>query len=240
MVDGGKELLDIALQHIAMAAGEVLAAVQRPMGAFAHAVGVGVVDEAALEERLHNIAERMVHHPITKGRGRNQPPLGFVDGEAGIGAGAIGFFGQFGLDLQQILRRIHLEACRRRAAALALAGLAPGPQQVFPIVDLRVEMAVDFAHCSSIPMSDDLPKSEIPSIALRTCLRWPLVRTGGCFNPLLMNKSVFARQRYSVTLSGPTLKRRDPESPARVSVPQAEIPRWRIAKRDVIPVTRSE
>ena len=78
----GKNWTHVALQHIAEAAGELLAAVQGAVGALAHPVGIAVVDEAALEDRLDDVAQGMVHHPVAKGRGADQPPLGLVDVEA--------------------------------------------------------------------------------------------------------------------------------------------------------------
>ena len=62
---------------------------QCPVGALAHPIGVGVFDEAALEGRLDQLAEGMMHHPIPKGRGRNQAALGLVDGEAVVRPGPI-------------------------------------------------------------------------------------------------------------------------------------------------------
>lgn len=48
VVNGRKELMDITLQYIGVAAGKVLGAVKRFVRAFAGPVGVGVVDKAAL------------------------------------------------------------------------------------------------------------------------------------------------------------------------------------------------
>ena len=79
MVDAGKELAHIALQDVAVAAGILLAAIQGAVRAFADPVGVAVVDEAALKERLDHVAQGVVHDPVAKGRGADQPPLGLVD-----------------------------------------------------------------------------------------------------------------------------------------------------------------
>ncbi len=44
VVDAGEKLAHIPLEHVAIAAGKLLAAIQGAMGAFADAVGVGVME----------------------------------------------------------------------------------------------------------------------------------------------------------------------------------------------------
>ncbi len=60
-VDGGKELVDVALQDIRIATGEVLAAVKRLVRALVLPAGVGVVDEAGLPDRVKHATERVMH-----------------------------------------------------------------------------------------------------------------------------------------------------------------------------------
>ena len=71
-------------------AGQTAAGGHRPVRALADAVGVAVGDEAALEERLDDVAQRVVDHPIAKGRGADLAPFRLVDGKVHVGAGAVG------------------------------------------------------------------------------------------------------------------------------------------------------
>ena len=64
-----KVLDDVQAQHVAIAPGELLQPVHRPMRALPHAIGVAVEDEATLERRLDHVAQRVMHHPIPKRRG---------------------------------------------------------------------------------------------------------------------------------------------------------------------------
>ena len=91
---------DMPVQHIAIAARKTLAAVQRPVAAFSHSIGIGMGYEAALEERLDEIAQRVVDHPVAEGRGRDQPAFGFVDIKTGIGTGMIRKGFKFNLELK--------------------------------------------------------------------------------------------------------------------------------------------
>jgi hypothetical protein len=54
--------------------------------AFTDAIGKAVGDEQALETRLDQVAQGVVHHTVTKGRGADGPPLGFVDDEVHVTA----------------------------------------------------------------------------------------------------------------------------------------------------------
>ncbi len=76
MIDAREKLPHVAGQHVTVLAGERLAAIQRPMRALADPVGVAVSDEAALESRLDDVAQRMMHHPVAERRSRNQALLG--------------------------------------------------------------------------------------------------------------------------------------------------------------------
>ena len=146
VVDGGEELLHVAREHVAVTAGELLAAVQRGVGALADAVGVAVVDEAALEDGFDHVAQGVVHHAVAEGRCADEAALGFVDEEAGVAAGPVAVLDQLRLDRQQVLAGVLLEGGGRPVAALAFARLAPGQQQVLPVVDLRIEVAIDLTH----------------------------------------------------------------------------------------------
>src|ERR1700685_2015135 len=85
-IDGREELDDVTSQDIAIAPGKKSTAIQCLMDALAAPVGIGIGNEAALIERFQNIHQRMMHHPIRKRRGGNDPWLGIGDGEAAIAA----------------------------------------------------------------------------------------------------------------------------------------------------------
>ena len=70
------KLANITGQGVAMAPRPTLAGVQGPVGALADPNGVGVVDKAALEGRLDQLAEGVVHHPVAERRSGDQPRLG--------------------------------------------------------------------------------------------------------------------------------------------------------------------
>ena len=75
--------------YVGILAGEFLGAVERGVRAFANAAGIRVVNEAALEDRLDDVAQCVVDHAIAEGRGRDQARLGIVDAEVEILAGPV-------------------------------------------------------------------------------------------------------------------------------------------------------
>ena len=76
MIDGREVAKNIGAQHMAVAVAELLVARHRAVRAFAFAVGKGIVDETALENRHHHGAQGIMHHAITKGRDRNDAAFG--------------------------------------------------------------------------------------------------------------------------------------------------------------------
>ncbi len=103
VIYAGEELAYITGEHIGIATGKVGAAVQGPMGALAHPVGVGIVDETAFKDGLDDLAESVVDDPVTEGRGGDEAALGLVDVEAMVRARAIGLGEQFILELNQVV-----------------------------------------------------------------------------------------------------------------------------------------
>ncbi len=75
MVDGGKELAHVQRQDVGVAAQVVRAAVEGAVRTLALAVGVGVVDEAALEERLDDVDQGVVYNAIAERGGGDQAAL---------------------------------------------------------------------------------------------------------------------------------------------------------------------
>ncbi len=109
-----------------MGSGQCLQPVHGAMGPLSVPVGVAVGNEAALEQRLHQVAQRMVDHPVGEGRGTDPPALRLGDLEVDIGVGPPASVEQFGLQRQQAVCRLVLEGRRSRCSPLAPRGLAPG------------------------------------------------------------------------------------------------------------------
>lgn len=72
MVQAGKELGHVALEHVTEPPGIGRGPLDRRMGALALPAGVGVVQEAPFEDRLDHPAERMVDDAVPKGRRADQ------------------------------------------------------------------------------------------------------------------------------------------------------------------------
>ena len=82
MVDGREKLADITLQHVRVAPGKFLRAIDCAVGALANPVGIAVMDEAPLPDRLDHLAQGMVDHPVSKRRSGDQAALRLMDVEA--------------------------------------------------------------------------------------------------------------------------------------------------------------
>ena len=67
--EGKEKKLRASLNSQHRSIGRLLAAIQRAMRALAGPVGVAVVNEAALEHRFDQVAQRVVHYPIAERRG---------------------------------------------------------------------------------------------------------------------------------------------------------------------------
>ena len=70
-------------------------AVKCLMSTLSNAVGIGVVNKLAFEERLDHIAQSVVCDTIAKRRSRDEAHLGVVDVEAVITAVAVDAAAQF-------------------------------------------------------------------------------------------------------------------------------------------------
>ena len=90
MVDAGKELAQIALQHIAVTPCKCLCSIQRAMRPLAYPVCITIMDEIAFKDRLDQVTQGMMHHAVAEGRRRDQTPLRLMDIKAAICAGLIG------------------------------------------------------------------------------------------------------------------------------------------------------
>ena len=118
----GKELLDVGLQDVAEAAGELLAAVHGGVRAFALATGVGIDNERPLENRLQHAGQGVVDDPIPV-RGRTDLPLlRFVNEEAAVGSRPVGLGGQFLVQLPQLPFLVEVETRPRRGGSACPCG----------------------------------------------------------------------------------------------------------------------
>ena len=90
MVYGRKELDNITLEHIWIAAGKFLTAMQGRMGAFPNPTGIAIANEAGLENGLDLLHQRMVHHPVPERRGTDESGFGGGDAEVRVGTGTVG------------------------------------------------------------------------------------------------------------------------------------------------------
>ena len=79
VVDRREIAVDVAAQHMAEAVAERLVSAYGAVRAPALAVGIAVVDEAALEQGFAHRVQRLVHHPVAKRRGGDDPALRIVD-----------------------------------------------------------------------------------------------------------------------------------------------------------------
>lgn len=126
VVQRREELLDVGLQDVAVAAGELLAAAHGGVRAFARATGVGIRDERLLVDRLQHVHEGVVNDAIPV-RGRaDLPLLGFVDVEAAVRSRLVGLRGEFFVQFPQRPFLIEVERGHGGAEPFALAGLLGG------------------------------------------------------------------------------------------------------------------
>ena len=72
------------MQGVAVLPNPGLALVERPMRALAHLAGIAVMDKARFPDGLNHPAQGMVHHPVAKRGGADQPALGLVDIEIAV------------------------------------------------------------------------------------------------------------------------------------------------------------
>jgi hypothetical protein len=165
MVNAGEELFDIALEYIAVSPGQESTAIQSSMGALADAVSIAVVNKAALEDGLDDVADGVVYNAVTEGSGGYEAAFRLVDVEAVIGAGLIGPGSQFFLKLEQVGLPIELEGGRRSLASLAFAGLAVGQVQVLESPDLGIEVAICLHR--SMFLTEHRVYKPLPATALR-------------------------------------------------------------------------
>ena len=119
MVDRGEEARDVALERVIEAAREGRGAAHRGVVALAAAAGVGVLDEAPLEERLDHAHDRVVHHAVPEGRRGHRAPLRIVDLEVVVGPVAVAPLAQLAVERHHLGLEIGEEGGASAAPALA-------------------------------------------------------------------------------------------------------------------------
>ena len=110
MIDVGEVAADVGLEDVSVFACEVGESAEGAVGAFVFAVGVAVVNEGLLEDGLDDVAEGVVDDTIAVGCGGDPAGFGFVDFKVTIFAGFVGFVLEFGLDLDQVVFEVMVEA----------------------------------------------------------------------------------------------------------------------------------
>ncbi len=110
MIDIGEVAADVGLKDVGGLAGEVGEAFQGAVGAVADAVGVGVGDEAALEDGLNNIAKGVMNHSVAVGCGGDPAWFWVVDFKVEIVAGLVGLSLEFGLELEDFCFKIEIKS----------------------------------------------------------------------------------------------------------------------------------
>lgn len=91
VIHAREEVFDIAFQHIRVLRAEFLGAINCGVRAFSLAAGIGVMDEAAVEERLDHTAQGMMYDTVTEWRGGDQTRLGIEDLKVTVLSWLVGF-----------------------------------------------------------------------------------------------------------------------------------------------------
>lgn len=93
---------------------------KRGVGALALAAGIGVMDEALVEQRLDHVDQHVMNHPVAVGCGRDQPFFGILNDEVVIWAVMVGLVYKFFMKPKEILLQVHVENESALPVALSL------------------------------------------------------------------------------------------------------------------------
>jgi hypothetical protein len=132
VVDAWKELAEVELEDKREPARELLAMIERSVGSLASSIREALRNEAALEERLDEVAEGVMDDSVAERCRADQAALGLVDEEAAVASGSVRPFAQLGLQCNQVIFEAMLEGSHIGVAPLASARLAPGEEEVSP------------------------------------------------------------------------------------------------------------
>ncbi len=142
VIDRREELPDVAWQHIAVTAGEAFRRGQRPVRPLTPSVRVRAGHEGPFEDRLDDIAQRVMYDAIAERRSRDAPALRLVNPEAHVAARAVRCGTKIVLEIEEVVFETMLEGGCRPATTLASRRPAERQQQVAPGTD-RVEHRAD-------------------------------------------------------------------------------------------------
>ena len=96
----------------------------------ANSIGVAVGDEQALESRLDDIAQGVVHHAVSERRRADLAPLRLVDEEVDVWPGPVRSGLELVLELEQSIRQLVVERGHGLSATLAARRLGERVQEV--------------------------------------------------------------------------------------------------------------
>jgi hypothetical protein len=132
MIDAGEELADVHLKNEGVPSREALAALERPVCTLAEAVGEGIGRKGPVQDRLDEVAEGVVDHPVPEGRGADQPALGLVDEKAPEGTRLIAGRVELLLEGEEVFFEAVLEGGHVGSPALAGRGLLVRGEEILP------------------------------------------------------------------------------------------------------------
>jgi len=124
VIDGRKIQVDIASQHVFVVVPPTFVPVHGAVRALGFAIGVAVVNEAAVEQRRNDFAKRMMDDTVAKRCGGNQAGLWIMHLDFDETARPPGAVVQFALQAQQVALQSGRECGGTRLAAFADEGLA--------------------------------------------------------------------------------------------------------------------
>lgn len=126
MIDAGEVFADVALEDVATGPGEAGELAEGAVGAIADAVGVGVMNEDALEDGGDDGADGVMNYAVSVGCGGDHARFGGLDLEGGVGTGAVGLGVELVLELDEVGFEAVVEAEDVGAEAFAALGFVGG------------------------------------------------------------------------------------------------------------------
>jgi hypothetical protein len=146
MIDRREIAIDVAAKHVAIAVAVTLVPPDRLVRPFPQAIGVGIEDEATLEDRLDHGAEGVMDNAVAEWRGRDKPVLRLENLDLDIAAGTPVLSQQFPFEPQHLGFQSGHEGGGTRFAALAADGAASGPHQRAKLGDSSEQVRMARGH----------------------------------------------------------------------------------------------
>ena len=119
VVDAWEVFTHVALQRVVAVLHKMRQPVRRCVRPFAFAAGIRIVDKNALEDRLDDIAQRVMHHTVPVGRSAYKPGLGIIDRKGAIISRPVCMLDKLPLQTRQLRLKSVVECDCCRAIALA-------------------------------------------------------------------------------------------------------------------------